>query len=113
MGAVVVTMPDELDHTNAAHVNQQLAAAFARGAGVVIADFTPTVFCDSSGIREIVLARQRAAAAGAVLRVVIRLAGGCGPIWPAPGPPDTWRSTPSVAQVLTTGQQTHRRQPGP
>jgi hypothetical protein len=45
----VVTMPEELDHANAGQVNQRLAAAFADGASTVIADFTPTVFCDSSG----------------------------------------------------------------
>jgi anti-sigma B factor antagonist len=67
----VVTMPEELDHANAGQVNQRLAAAFADGASTVIADFTPTVFCDSSGIRELVLARKRALAGGAVFQAVI------------------------------------------
>jgi anti-sigma B factor antagonist len=70
-GTVVVMMPEELDHTSAGQVNQQLAAAFDGGATTVIADFTSTVFCDSSGIRELVLARNRALAGGAVFRAVI------------------------------------------
>jgi hypothetical protein len=70
-GTVVVTMPAELDHTTAGPVNQQLAAAFDGGATTVIADFTSTVFCDSSGIRELVLARNRALAGDTVFGAVI------------------------------------------
>jgi hypothetical protein len=51
-------------------VNQQLAA-FGGGATTLVADFTSTVFCGSSGIRELVLARNRALAGGVVFGAVI------------------------------------------
>ena len=69
-GMVVVPMPEELDHVNAVQVRLELAAAFVPGVTAVIADFTPTVFCDSSGFGEIVWAHKHAAAAGVAFRVV-------------------------------------------
>lgn len=47
---VIVTLPAEIDIANGAAVGQQLCSAFAPGVTLVIADMTPTVFCDSSGI---------------------------------------------------------------
>ena len=70
-GTVVVTLPGELTHGNADQVKLTLAAAFGAGVGTVVADGTPTVFCDSAGVRELVVAHKHATAAGATFRVVV------------------------------------------
>jgi anti-anti-sigma factor len=71
----VVTLPDEIDMTNAERVGADLQAALATGVTVVVADMTATTFCDSQGVRILVLAHQRAAASGAELRLVVPGAG--------------------------------------
>jgi anti-sigma B factor antagonist len=68
----VVTMPAEVEFANAPQVAQDLAAAFAPGVNTVIADFTQTDFCDSSGVREVILAYKRAASRGVAFRLVVR-----------------------------------------
>jgi anti-anti-sigma factor len=68
---VLVTLPDEIDIANAHAVREQIAAAFKPGVGVVIADMTATTFCDTMGIRALVLAHQRAAASGSELRLLM------------------------------------------
>jgi anti-sigma B factor antagonist len=70
-GPVVVSLPAEIDMTNAERVGEQLRSAFTRGAAVVIADLTSTVFCDSAGVRQFVLAHNYAGACGAQIRFVI------------------------------------------
>jgi anti-sigma B factor antagonist len=71
----VITLPHEIDMANANRVGADLQAAFAPGVTVVVADMTGTTFCDSRGIRTLVLARKQAAASGAELRLVVRSAG--------------------------------------
>jgi anti-anti-sigma factor len=56
---------------NAESVGEQLRSAFTPGAAVVIADLTSTVFCDSAGARQLVLAHNYAAARDAQMRFVI------------------------------------------
>jgi anti-anti-sigma factor len=68
--AVIVTMPADIDLTNQDQAYDQLYAAFASGASVVIADFTGTSFCDCSSMRRL-LAVQARAARDAQLRVAI------------------------------------------
>src|SRR5262249_20948478 len=68
---VVVTMPAEIDITNADRIGAALSAAIASGAGIVVADMTGTTFCNSSGISMLVLAHRQAAANGAELRPVV------------------------------------------
>jgi anti-sigma B factor antagonist len=65
----VITLPTELDITNSAGVGEQLAAAFQDGASTVIADMSVTTFCDSSGVRALLLVYRKAAADGAELRL--------------------------------------------
>jgi anti-sigma B factor antagonist len=65
----IVTLPVEIDLTNAGSVAGDLCSACRRGANVVIADMTQTVFCDSSGLRGLLLAYDEAAAASAELRL--------------------------------------------
>jgi anti-sigma B factor antagonist len=66
---VVVTLPAEIDMTNSRQVCQQLDTAVASGAAIVVADMTATWFCDTMGLRALVMARKRATAEGAELRV--------------------------------------------
>ena len=66
---VIVRLPAEIDIANGAAVGRQLCAAFAPGVTIVIADMTATVFCDSSGISQLVLAHHCAAAQHAQLRL--------------------------------------------
>jgi anti-sigma B factor antagonist len=57
---VIVVLPAEIDVTNAGQVLAKLAAAFTDGVSLVIADMTSTVFCDTSGVRALVDAHNRA-----------------------------------------------------
>ena len=68
---VVVTLPAEIDITNADAIGEALSSAIADGAGIVIADMTGTTFCNSSGISVLVQAHRQAAANHAELRVVV------------------------------------------
>jgi anti-anti-sigma factor len=67
----VVSLPAEIDITNAAGAGTKLAAALAPGITVVVADMTATTFCDSSGVRMLVRAGEQAAAHGAELRLAV------------------------------------------
>ena len=68
---VVVTLPAEIDITNADAIGAALSFAIARSAGIVIADMTGTRFCNSSGISMLVQAHRQAAANQAELRLVV------------------------------------------
>lgn len=68
---MVVTLPAEIDMTNADGVGADLRAAFAPGVTTVVADMTATTFCDSRGYRALVLAHKHAVASGAELRLVV------------------------------------------
>jgi anti-anti-sigma factor len=77
---VVMTMPDEIDVSNAGYVGEQLRSAIAPGVSTVVADLTATTFCDSFAVLHLMLAHDKAAAnnvelllvvpAGAVLRLL-------------------------------------------
>jgi anti-anti-sigma factor len=69
--AIIVPLPAEIDLTNCEQVYDRLNAAFARGAAVVIADFTATWFCDCGSLHRLLTVQQRAASRGAQLRLVI------------------------------------------
>lgn len=66
---VVVTLPAEIDMANQPGVADDLLAAVASGAAVVIADMTATTFTDTTGIRALVLAHKQAMASGTEFRV--------------------------------------------
>ncbi len=70
-GAAVVALPAEIDMANADGVGEQLRSAFAPGVSMVVADMTLTVFCDSYGMRALVLARRCAADCHAQLCLVV------------------------------------------
>jgi anti-sigma B factor antagonist len=66
----VAVPPAEIDVSNADRVASGLFAAIKPGVRVVIVDMTLTTFCDSSGLRAIAQAHDRAQAQGAELRLV-------------------------------------------
>jgi anti-sigma B factor antagonist len=71
MWPALVVLPAEIDITNARDVRCQLTAAVLRpGVSIVIADMTATTFCDSMGVRALVIARKRAASEGTELRLL-------------------------------------------
>ncbi len=67
----IVTLPGEIDITNSAAIKASLLPVLD-GPGLVIVDMTGTMFCDSSGLRILIVARDRAEASGCTLRIVIR-----------------------------------------
>jgi anti-anti-sigma factor len=69
-GLAVITPPREIDAGNAARLEQVLAAAVADHP-VVVVDMSANTFCDSSGIRALVLATQQARGSERELRVVM------------------------------------------
>jgi anti-sigma B factor antagonist len=65
----VITMPAEIDATNADEIRQALLAAVSDLA-VVIIDMSATTFCDSAGVHAIMAARRQAEETGTDLRLV-------------------------------------------
>jgi len=68
---VIVALPAEIDLSNADQVYDQLYAALASGAPVVIADFTGTRFCDCACLNRLLRVQNQAADHNAQLRLVI------------------------------------------
>lgn len=66
----VVAFPEHVDMSNAAQIREQLLEVFDRGAAVVIADMSATVWCDYVGVDAVARACQRAAICQADLRLV-------------------------------------------
>ncbi len=60
----VVVAPVELDYASCVGFARDLDVAFGSAAGVIVADFAGTTFCDSSGLKVLVGAAKRAAASG-------------------------------------------------
>lgn len=99
---VIVSLPAEIDIVNTGDVGEQLRAAFAPGVTVVIADLGLTVFCDCSGVRHLMLAHDRADAAGAELRVVAK-SGSVLRVLEVLGADRLLRIYPSVGAALMAG----------
>lgn len=66
----VVTLPEHIDDSSTDHVRDQLLQIINRGAAVLIADLSRTVYCDYSGAYALARAQQRAIALGTELRLV-------------------------------------------
>ncbi len=73
---IIVRLPAEIDLANASGVSDELNQAIAAGTPIVIADLTGTDFCDSAGIRALLIADQQATASGAELRLAMPDQGG-------------------------------------
>jgi len=67
----VVTLPQDIDSSNADQIREQLLWIINRGAAVLIADLTETLSCDYSGADALVRAHHRALANGTELRLVV------------------------------------------
>ena len=76
---VIVTIPADIDISNADSIAEQLLSALASGVSAVVADLTGTTFCDCSGVRSLMLASDKAAASNTQLllaapsRAVLRI----------------------------------------
>jgi len=77
----VVTLPVEIDVTNADPIREELLTVLNQGAVLLVADMSKTVFCDSSGVSALVRVFRHAATSGAAIRLVV--------------------STPAVQRVLS------------
>ena len=67
----IVTLPAEIDITNAEQSAADLAAACRPGTRAVVADLTRTTFCDSSAVRALLQSHQLAASLDIDLKVAI------------------------------------------
>jgi anti-sigma B factor antagonist len=70
-GPAVVTLPAEIDITNARQAGDELLSAVGSGVSAVIADLSTTTYCDSSGVGELVKAQRLAAANQVELGLVV------------------------------------------
>ncbi len=77
----VVTLPTEIDVTNAGLVREELLSVLNQGAALLIADLSKTSFCDSAGVSALVRAFRRATISASAMRLVV--------------------STPAVQRVLS------------
>jgi anti-sigma B factor antagonist len=77
----VVTLPVEIDVTNADLVYDNLLSAVNQGAALLIADMSATNFCDSAGVSALVRMFRRASTGTSAMRLVV--------------------STPAVQRVLS------------
>ena len=77
----VVTLPVEIDVTNADAIREELLAVLNRSAALLVVDMSSTTFCDSSGVSALVQVFRRAAASAQAMRLVV--------------------STPAVQRVLS------------
>jgi anti-anti-sigma factor len=66
-----VTLPEQIDVSNASHVRDELLIVINRGATVLIADMTATISCDHAGADAVVRAYRRAAITGTQFRLVV------------------------------------------
>ena len=67
----VVTLPAEIDITNADQVREVLLSVLNQGAVVLIADLSETTFCDSAGVSALARAFRRADASHSEMRLVV------------------------------------------
>jgi anti-sigma B factor antagonist len=73
-GVPVVTVPEEVDVTNAEGLRTALLQAASNGHGTLVVDMTRTRFCDSSALHTMIAAHKRAQAEGREVRLVITAA---------------------------------------
>ena len=70
-GVPVVTVPEEIDVTNAEGLRTALLHAASNGHGTLVVDMTRTRFCDSAGLHALIGAHKRARAEGRHLRLAV------------------------------------------
>ena len=67
----IVTLPEDIDLSNAGQIREQLLTVINRGAAALIADMTATISCDYAGAEAVIRAHQRAVISGTDLRLVV------------------------------------------
>ena len=67
----VLSLPGEIDISNADQVREDLLSIINRGATLLVVDMSATTFCDSAGVNVMVRAFKRATASGAGMRLVV------------------------------------------
>ena len=67
----VVTLPEDIDVSNAGQIREKLLTVINRGAAVLVADMTATASCDYAGADAVIRAYQRAVISGTDLRLVV------------------------------------------
>jgi anti-anti-sigma factor len=67
----VISLPAEIDVSNADQVREDLLSVINRGATLLVVDMIATTFCDSAGVNALVRAFKRATASAAGMRLVI------------------------------------------
>ena len=71
----VVTLPAEIDISNADQVREDLLSVINQGATLLVVDMSATTFCDSAGVNAMVRALRRATASDAGIRLVVTARG--------------------------------------
>lgn len=66
-----MTLPAEIDVTNADQIREALLGVVNQGAVSLIADMSKTRFCDSTGVSALVRTFKRATASGGGMRLVV------------------------------------------
>jgi anti-sigma B factor antagonist len=67
----VVSLPAEIDISNADQIREDLLSVVNRGATTLVVDMSATTFCDSAGVNALVRTLKRATANGAGMRLVV------------------------------------------
>lgn len=67
----VVSLPVEIDISNADQIREDLLSIVNRGATTLVVDMSGTTFCDSAGVNALVRTLKRATANGAGMRLVV------------------------------------------
>ena len=67
----VVSLPAEIDITNADRVREDLLSVLNQGAVLLIADLSRTTFCDSAGVGAVARSFRRAEASQSDMRLVV------------------------------------------
>ena len=67
----VVSLPAEIDITNADHVREDLLSVLNQGAALLVADLSNTTFCDSAGVSALARSFRRAEASQSEVRLVV------------------------------------------
>jgi anti-anti-sigma regulatory factor len=67
----VVMLPEHIGASHAGQIREELLSVINRGAEIVIADMSTTIWCDHDGADAVVRACQRAVISGAKLRLVV------------------------------------------
>jgi anti-sigma B factor antagonist len=69
--AAVISLPAEIDVSNADHVREDLLSVLNQGARLLVVDMSATTFCDSAGVNALVRAFKRAAGSSAGIRLAV------------------------------------------